>query len=100
MDKNTKETLLKVADFTKEKEAIFTRRIHAIFNMGIAAYSLMIVIHHIGIESPVADFLKGLFIGISLGTLLFGSLLTSSLGPKLMAAKQNFIRKIIYKENK
>ncbi|MBQ5317246.1 MAG: hypothetical protein J6I96_06805 [Oscillospiraceae bacterium] len=93
MDRNTKETLLKVAEFTKEEQLRFSHRMNSIFKMGILSFAAYGLISHLGIigTSPVFDFIEGLFVGISLGSLVLGSLLTSTFAPKLLAAKRRFI---------
>ena len=96
MDKEMKETVLKVADFSKEQEAKVLKRIHIMFVVGlIAALFFIISIYVIDNNdpAPVWSFVQGLSLGIELGMIIVGVIMTSKYAKKIREFKYRLLHK-------
>ena len=96
MDKEMKETVLKVADFSKEQEAKVLKRIHIMFVVGlIAALFFIISIYVIDNNdpAPVWSFVQGLSLGIELGLIIVGVIMTSKYAKKIREFKYRLLHK-------
>ena len=94
MDKKTKDTILKVADYENEEKLRYSRRLCRIFLAAIAAFCIYAVIEMQGLESTgvyanAADFL----LGFVLGVLILGALSTSRYMVKIQAFKKRLLRR-------
>ena len=96
MDKEMKETVLKVADFSKEQEAKVLKRIHIMFVVGlIAALFFIISIYVIDNNDPAPawSFVQGLSLGIELGMIIVGVIMTSKYAKKIREFKYRLLHK-------
>ncbi|MBP5745003.1 MAG: helix-turn-helix domain-containing protein [Lachnospiraceae bacterium] len=96
MDKEMKETVLKVADFSKEQEAKVLKRIHIMFVVGLISALFFIVSIYVTDNSnpaPVWSFLQGLSLGIELGMIIVGVIMTSKYAKKIREFKYRLLHK-------
>ena len=97
MDKKTKETLLKAAEFSEQKQRQTTKRFNHLFRIGAMCYLLFALTKYSDICSPLPEsirgFIEGFFIGSALGSLLFGCVLSSEYGVKICEYKKRLLKK-------
>lgn len=94
MDKELKETVLKVADYSKEEKGKITRRMHWLFIAGCIAMIFYLATLFLEPESThLLDFLQGMSLGISLGMLIVGTIMTSRYSQKLRLFKERLMKK-------
>ena len=80
LEKETKNTLLKVADYSTNENIIFSKRLNYIFLMGLAAYIVYMLIDIQNLTAlPLYDNIASFALGLVLGVLLVGVLYTLSL---------------------
>ena len=94
MDKEMKETVLKVADYSNNEKSRLTKRIHYIFIAGVVAFIVYMVLEimdltEIGVYEDIASFALGLVFGI----LLVGVIATSRYMSKIKAFKMRLLKK-------
>ncbi|MCI8485098.1 MAG: helix-turn-helix transcriptional regulator [Lachnospiraceae bacterium] len=94
MDKELKETVLKVADYSKEEKGKITRRLHWLFIAGCAAWIFYFVTLFVKPDEPTAvfGFLQGMSLGISFGMLIVGTVMTSKYSQKLQSLKKSLMK--------
>ena len=94
MDKELKETVLKVADYSKEEKGKITRRLHWLFIAGCAAWIFYSVTLFVKPDEPTAvfGFLQGMSLGISFGMLIVGTVMTSKYSQKLQSLKKSLMK--------
>lgn len=95
MDSELKDTLLQAADYTQELKEKLKKRMNIMF---IGAILAMIIYIGTLILAPDTDagwqeFLKGISLGISLGMLIIGFIMTSPYAESLVEWKSRFIAK-------
>lgn len=92
MDKETKETILKIADYSNEEKVVFTKRLNVLFIVGVFSIILFLVVDTMDFpETGLIGFIKGVSLGISLGMLIVGALYTSGYFWKIKAFKKRII---------
>lgn len=95
MDKEMKETVLKVADYSNEEKLKYTKRLHVWFIVALISFALYFATLFAGPETPNAifDFAQGLMLGIAFAMIIIGVLMTDRNGHKLHEAKMRLMRK-------
>ena len=88
MDQELKDTVLKVAEFSNEEKMKVTRRMHALFILGLAAAALYMTLLFTGHSD---NFLGGMCLGITCGMMLVGVIMTSKHAAKIRACKQRLL---------
>lgn len=93
MNKELKETVLKVADYSKEEKKKITRRIHWLFITGCISFVIYFIMLFAEPEEPTAlfDFLHGMSLGISFGVIIVGVIMTSRYAEKIHAYKMKLL---------
>ncbi len=93
MNQETKETVLKVADYANDEKEKLNRYMKWVFLFGCAAGIGMILLAFLEPEKPAPafDFLYGMCTGVCAGMPFVGLLLTSKHGQKLREAKKRLL---------
>ncbi|MGN0587158.1 MAG: helix-turn-helix domain-containing protein, partial [Oscillospiraceae bacterium] len=96
MDKETRETVLKAADYSNREKMDFSRKIGYFFIAGLmaAAGYMILLFADTGEPSAILDFLSGLCLGIMTGVLILGVIYNSRQMSKLRALKMRLLGKI------
>lgn len=90
MNKELEETVLKVAEYSNEDKLKVTRRMHLLFIGGFIAAILYLIL----LFTDHADnFLGGLCLGIELGMMIVGGIITSKYAAKIKAYKMRLLNK-------
>lgn len=90
MDKELEETILKVADYSNEEKEKITKRMHCLFILGLTAAVIYMVLLF---SDNTDNFLSGLCLGITLGMMIVGVLMTSRNAAKLRAFKLRLLHR-------
>lgn len=100
MDKEMKETILKVADYSNEEKLNYTKRLHVWFKVALISFGVYFVSLFVEPETPSAvfDFAQGLMLGIVLIMITIGILMTNESGHKLQETKKRLLGKTAYRE--
>ncbi|WP_455717965.1 helix-turn-helix domain-containing protein, partial [Anaerosporobacter sp.] len=95
MDKELKETVLKVADYSNEEKAKITKRMHLLFIAGCVTFVIYFITMFIEPAEPSAifDFLQGISLGISFGMVIVGVIMTSNYVQKIHAFKMKLLKR-------
>ena len=92
MDKETKDTILKVAEYSNAKQQHITRVVLVFFVLGIVALAVNLAMDVLEIGGTSAtEFVKGMTYGIALGVMIMGVLYTTGLMSKFQAFKLRLI---------
>lgn len=90
MNRELEETVLKVAEYSNEDKLKITKRMHLLFIGGVIAAILYLIL----VFTDHSDnFLGGLCIGIQLGMLIVGVIMTSKYAAKIRAYKMRILNK-------
>lgn len=90
----TKNTLLKVADYSTNENIIFSKRLNYIFLMGLAAYIVYMLIDIQDLTAiPLYNNIASFALGLVLGVLLVGVLYTSRYISKIKAFKMRLLKR-------
>ena len=93
-EQETKNTLLKVADYSTNENVIFSKRLNYIFLMGLAAYIVYMIIDIQDLTAlPLYDNIASFALGLVLGVLLVGALYTSRHISKIKAFKMRLLKR-------
>ena len=89
MDKELKETVLKVADYSNEEKLKLTKRLHVWFKLGLISFAVYFASLFVAPETPSAafDVAQGLMLGIAFAMIFIGVLITGRNGQKLREKK-------------
>lgn len=94
MEKELKETVLKVAEYSNEEKRKSTRMILVFFVVGIVALLCNLIIEYMGlVMTPFIGFVKGFSIGIALGVMILGILYATGTMTKVCAFKKRMLGK-------
>lgn len=94
MDKELKDTVLKIAEYSNEDKLKVTKRMHLLFIGGLIAA----VIYMMLVFTDRADnFLGGMCLGITFGMMIVGVIMTSKYAAKIREIKANLLKKVITK---
>lgn len=88
------ETMKKVVDYTEQEKQLLARQLNRCFMAGAALLLAAILLREAHAEGTLWLAVTGFGQGGALGMLLVGTLMTSRLGPRLLAAKQKLLQKI------
>lgn len=93
MDKELKETVLKVADYSNEEKKRLTKRINRLFIVGILMYLIFLVTDLMGVLNVATyENMVDLVLGLSLGILIVGAIYTSSVFLKIRNFKKRIFK--------
>lgn len=90
MNKELEETVLKVADYSNEEKQKLTKRMHVLFIAGLVAaitYTVMFFTDH------ADNFIAGVCLGITLGMMVVGVIMTSRYALKIREFKMRLLRR-------
>lgn len=94
MEKELKETVLKVAEYSNEEKRKSTRMILVFFVVGIVALLCNLIMEYMGlVMTPFIGFVKGFSIGIALGVMIWGILYATGTMTKVCAFKKRMLGK-------
>lgn len=94
MEKDLKETVLKVAEYSNEEKRKSTRMILVFFVVGIVALLCNLIMEYMGlVMTPFIGFVKGFSIGIALGVMILGILYATGTMTKVCAFKKRMLGK-------
>lgn len=95
MNKELKETVLQVADYSNEEKARLMRRIHWLFIAGLIGFVAFMVITALGLDTTEPYESIGSFgIGIAFGMLIIGVIFTSRYAPRIREFKLRLLGKL------
>ena len=95
MDKELKETVLQVADYSNEEKARLVRKLHWLFITGLAGFIVFLVITLLGLDTTSPYEGIGSFgIGVAFGVLILGVIFTSRNAAKIREFKLLLLGKI------
>lgn len=94
INKQTEETLLKVADYNNDEKMVFSKRLHILFLIAVAAFIIYMVLDiqgltSTGIYEDIADYSLGLVFGM----VIMGALYTSRYVGKIQAFKKRLLKR-------
>ena len=89
-----KKMVEKIADYTEKEKQMLTRRLNRLLCLGTALLALSVLLQYMEWESPLWNAVEGFGQGVAFGLLVLGVLMTSRLGPKLLAAKRGVFKNI------
>lgn len=96
MNKEMKETIIKVADYSNEEKQRIMKRMHILFLVGVASMILYMTIEVLEVpRDGLTGFISGVSMGISGGMLIVGALYTSRYFHKF----RTFKRRMLFGEN-
>lgn len=94
MNPQTKQTLLKVADYQNNEQMIVSKRLNFLFIIALIAFAIYMVIDIMGLAvKPVYDDMASFALGIVLGALLVGLLYTSKYFSRIRAFKLRLLKR-------
>lgn len=91
MDKELKETVLKVVDYSNEEKNKLTKRMHLQFIAGFIAAVIYMVLFF---TDNADNFFGGLCLGITFGMMIVGVIMTSRYEAKIRAFKLRLLHRI------
>ena len=91
MDKELKETVLKVVDYSNEEKNKLTKRMHLQFIAGFIAAVIYMVLFF---TDNADNFFGGLCLGITFGMMIVGVIMTSRYAAKIRAFKLRLLHRI------
>ena len=95
MDKKLKETALMVAEYSNEEKMKVTRRFHIMYLLGIISFVGYIVSRFLELEeTPFVSFIQGTALGIALGMLVLGLIITSRNAEKIRQTKLRILNSL------
>ena len=91
MDKELKDTVLKIAEYSNEDKLKVTKRMHLLFIGGfIAAVIYMALVF----TERADNFLGGMCLGITFGMMIVGMIMTSKYAAKIREVKLRLLKKM------
>lgn len=94
MDKELKETVLKVAEYSNEEKKRNAKMVLIYFVLGIVALLCNLVMEYLGLaNTPFIGFLKGFSIGLAIAAMILGILYVTGTLNKVCAVKKSILRK-------
>ena len=94
MDKQTTETIEKVADYANEEKLKLKKTLRGLLTASLIMSAITIFLNYFEVEGKFVSFIMGFSNGVSLGIVILMLVLTSSYGAKLRAAKLKLLKKI------
>ena len=94
MDREMKETVLQVADYSNEEKTRLLRRMHGLFLAGLIGFAAFLVIALLGLENTAPYEAIGSFgMGLAFGVLLLGLIFPGRSAAKIKAFKLRLLGK-------
>lgn len=94
MEKEMKETILQVADYSNEEKARLLRRMHWLFIAGLVGFVVFLVITLAGLDKTAPYEGIGSFgLGIAFGMIILGVIFTSRYAVRIREFKQRLLNK-------
>ena len=94
MNKELKETVMQVADYSGEEKARLTRRMHGMFIAGLLGFAAFLVITLLGLDKTAPYEASGSFgLGIGFGMVILGTIFTSRYASRIRAFKRRLLHK-------
>lgn len=93
MDKELKETVLKVAEYSNEEKRRITRMVIVYFVLGIVALIANLVMEFLELDNFVIGFLEGATLGIAIGAMILGICYATGTLSKVCAFKKGLLGK-------
>lgn len=94
MNKELEETVLKVAEYSNEDKKKLTKRVHILFMIGIVTQIIYLVsLFTDKGDTFFNDMIDGVCLGIPLGLMIFGAIITSRYGAKIRAFKMRLLHR-------
>ena len=94
MDKEMKETILQVADYSNEEKARMLRRMHWLFIAGLIGFVMFLLITLMGLDKTTPYEAIGSFgLGIAFGMIILGVIFTSRYAIRIREFKQRFLNR-------
>jgi len=94
MDNDTKETVLKVAEFSNEEKANIMKRLHVLFVSAAVFMAVLMVVQFIDvIDGHLLNFIQGMSMGIGFGMIVVGAIITSKYARDIRDFKMRLIGK-------
>lgn len=95
MDREMEQTVLQVADYSNEEKLKLTKKMHILFIIGLITFILYVImtLAEPTQDSHVYDFISGVCMGFSLGTMIVGVIFTSRYANKIMAFKMRTLHR-------
>ena len=95
MEKELKDTVLQVADYSNEEKARLVQRMHLMFIAGFIGFVLFIVLTMLGLsDTPPYEAIASVGLGISFGMVIIGMIFTSRSASKIREYKLRLLGKI------
>lgn len=90
VDTELKDTLIQAADYTQEVKKTITKRMNYMFIGGICSLALYILTLYLLPEDAggLMGFIQGMLLGISLGMLVMGFIITGPMGEKFLSGRK------------
>lgn len=96
IDKQTEETLLKVADYNNEEKIVFSKRLHFLFLLAVVAFIVYMVLDILGLSSTgIYEHIASFSLGLVFGMVMVGALYTSRYMSKIQAFKKRLMKQVI-----
>ena len=94
MDKEMKDTVLQVADYSNEEKARLLRRMHGLFIAGLVGFVVFLIITAVGLDktSPYEG-IASFGLGIAFGMVILGVIFTSRYEAKIREFKQRLLNR-------
>jgi len=94
MNKELKETVLKVADYGNDERKRLARRMHILFLTGIAAFIVFAVLDFAGLaDSGYTESIASFALGVSFGMLVLGAIFTSRYMARIRDFKMRMLKR-------
>lgn len=94
MERQTEETLYRIADYTNNERDALTKRLHVMFVIGAMSLALHVALTNMGLpDTGLSGFLMGVSLGIAAGMLIVGIIFTSRHAARIRAAKLRLLRR-------
>lgn len=94
MNKELKETVLKIADYNNDEKQKLIKRMHLFFIAGLIGFVTFLLIQALGLEntSPYED-ISSFGLGIAFGMVILGVIFTSNYATKIQAFKMRLLKR-------
>ena len=94
MDKELKDTVLKIAEYSNEDKLKVTKRMHLLFIGGFVASVIYMILVFIELSD---NFFGGMCLGVTFGMMIVGVIMTSKYAAKIRDTKTSLLRKMVSK---
>ena len=92
MNTETKDTIMKVAEYSNDEKEKMTKRFHIMFIVALVFLTVAIAVFFIDCFGPeVSDFINGICIGVGYGMVVLGVIMTSKYAKQIRDMKMRLI---------